>query len=51
MQNIKIVEATTEEGFKRNSFIYNFYVSMSKKLMTLLDRGPKNVKKLASDNC
>ena len=32
MQNIKVVEATTEEGFKRNSFIYNFMSSMRQKI-------------------
>ena len=26
MQNIKVVEATTEAGFKRNSFIIQLYV-------------------------
>ena len=32
MQNIKIVEATTEAGFKRNSFIYDFMSSMRQKI-------------------
>ena len=32
MQNIKVVEATTEVGFKRNSFIYNFMSSMRQKI-------------------
>ena len=32
MENIKIVEATTESGFKRNSFIYDFMSSMRQKL-------------------
>ena len=32
MQNIKVVEATTKEGFKRNSFIYNFMSSMRQKI-------------------
>ena len=31
MKNLKIVEATTEEGFKRNSFIYKFMSSMRQK--------------------
>ena len=32
MENIKIVESTTEAGFQRNSFIYNFLSSMRQKM-------------------
>ena len=32
MENIKIVESTTESGFKRNSFIYDFMSSMRQKM-------------------
>ena len=32
MENIKVVEATTEAGFKRNSFIYEFMSSMRQKI-------------------
>jgi outer membrane protein assembly factor BamE (lipoprotein component of BamABCDE complex) len=32
MEDIKIVEATTEAGFKRNSFIYDFMSSMRQKI-------------------
>ena len=32
MEDIKIVEATTEAGFKRNSFVYNFMSSMRQKI-------------------
>ena len=32
MKEIKIVEATTEVGFKRNSFIYDFMSSMRQKI-------------------
>ena len=32
MENIKIVEATTEAGFRRNSFIYDFLSSMRQKI-------------------
>ena len=32
MENIKIVEATTIAGFKRNSFIYDFMSSMRQKI-------------------
>ena len=32
MNNIKVVEATTEAGFKKNSFIYEFMSSMRQKI-------------------
>jgi hypothetical protein len=32
MENIKIVEATTQAGSKRNSFIYEFMSSMRQKV-------------------
>jgi len=32
MENIKIVEATTQAGFKKNSFIYDFMSSMRQKI-------------------
>ena len=32
MENIKVVKATTEVGFKRNSFIYDFMSSMRQKM-------------------
>ena len=32
MENIKIVKATTEAGFKKNSFIYDFMSSMRQKI-------------------
>ena len=32
MKNVKIVEATTESGIKRNSFIYDFMSSMRQKI-------------------
>ena len=32
MENIKIVDATTEAGFRRNSFIYDFLSSMRQKV-------------------
>jgi outer membrane protein assembly factor BamE (lipoprotein component of BamABCDE complex) len=32
MEKIKIVEATTEAGFRKNSFIYNFMSSMRQKV-------------------
>ena len=32
MENIKVVEGTTETAFKRNSFIYDFMSSMRQKI-------------------
>ena len=32
MENVKIVESTTEAGFKKNSFIYEFMSSMRQKI-------------------
>ena len=32
MENIKVVEETTETGFKKNSFIYEFMSSMRQKI-------------------
>ena len=32
MKNLKIVEATTEAGFKKRSFIYDFMSSMRQKI-------------------
>ena len=32
MQNVKVVEATTEAGFKKSSFVYNFMSSMRQKI-------------------
>ena len=32
MENIKVVDATTEAGFKKNSFIYDFMSSMRQKI-------------------
>ena len=46
MQNIKIVEATTEAGFKRNSFIYEFMSSMRQKINDPLGQRAKNREKI-----
>jgi hypothetical protein len=32
MKNIKIAKATTESGFRRNTFIYDFMSSMRQKI-------------------
>ena len=46
MQNIKIVEATTEAGFQRNSFIYNFMSSMRQKINDPLGQRAKKRKEI-----
>ena len=44
MENIKIVEATTEAGFKKNSFIYDFMSSMRQKINDPLGQRSKKRK-------
>ena len=44
MENIKIVEATTEAGFKKNSFIYDFMSSMRQKINDPLGQRAKKRK-------
>ena len=46
MQEIKIVEATTEAGFKRNSFIYDFMSSMRQKINDPLGTRAKKRKEI-----
>tara|TARA_B100000575_G_scaffold260874_1_gene234158 strand:+ start:449 stop:934 length:486 start_codon:yes stop_codon:yes gene_type:complete len=46
MENIKIVEATTEAGFKKNSFIYDFMSSMRQKINDPLGQRAKKRKKI-----
>ena len=47
MQNIKVVEATTEAGFKRNSFVYNFMSSMRQKINDPLGQRAKKRKEIS----
>ena len=47
MENIKIVEATTEAGFQRNSFIYNFMSSMRQKINDPLGQRAKKRKEIS----
>tara|TARA_B100000902_G_scaffold310230_1_gene299756 strand:+ start:185 stop:670 length:486 start_codon:yes stop_codon:yes gene_type:complete len=47
MENIKIVEATTEAGFKRNSFIYEFMSSMRQKINDPLGQRAKKRKEIS----
>ncbi len=47
MKNLKIVEATTESGFKRNSFIYDFMSSMRQKINDPLGQRAKKRKEIS----
>jgi len=47
MENIKIVEETTEAGFKRNSFIYDFMSSMRQKINDPLGQRAKKRKEIS----
>ena len=47
MQDIKIVEATTKAGFKRNSFIYDFMSSMRQKINDPLNQRAKKRKEIS----
>mgnify|MGYP001330524861 CR=1 FL=1 len=46
MENIKISEATTQSGFQRNSFIYEFLSSMRQKIDDPLGQRAKKRKEL-----
>ena len=46
MENIKIVEATTQAGFRRNSFIYDFMSSMRQKINDPLGQRAKRRKEI-----
>ena len=47
MENIKVVEATTEAGFKKNSFIYDFMSSMRQKISDPLGVRAKKRKEIS----
>ena len=47
MEEIKIVEATTEAGFKKNSFIYEFMSSMRQKINDPLGERAKKSKQIS----
>ena len=47
MENIKIVEASTEAGFNRNSFIYDFMSSMRQKINDPLGQRAKKRKEIS----
>ncbi len=46
MVNLELVDATTEDGFKRNSFIYDFMSSMRQKMNDPLGQRAKKRKKI-----
>jgi hypothetical protein len=46
MKKIKVVEATTNAGFKRNSFIYDFMSSMRQKMNDPLGQRAKKRKEI-----
>ena len=46
MENIKVVKETTEEGFRKNSFIYGFMSSMRQKINDPLGQRAKNREKI-----
>ena len=47
MENIKIAESTTEAGFKRNSFIYDFMSSMRQKINDPLGQRAKKRREIS----
>ena len=47
MKNIKIAEATTQTGFQKNSFIYDFMSSMRQKLNDPLGQRAKKRKEIS----
>ena len=47
MKNLKFVKATTETGFQRDAFIYNFMSSMRQKINDPLNKRTENQKKIS----
>ena len=47
MKNIKVVEATTQSGFKKNSFIYDFMSSMRQKINDPLGQRAKKRRQIS----
>ena len=46
MKKLKIVKATTESGFKKDNFVYNFMSSMRQKINDPLNKRVENQKKI-----
>jgi hypothetical protein len=47
MENLKIVESTTESGFSKNSFIFEFMSSMRQKINDPLGQRAKKRKEIS----
>ena len=47
MKNIKMVKSTTESGFRRNTFVYNFMSSMRQKINDPLGQRAKKRKEIS----
>jgi len=47
MKNIKIVKGTTDTGFKRNSFVYDFMSSMRQKINDPLNKRAEKQKEIS----
>ena len=47
MENLKIVEATTDNEFKKNSFLYDFMSSMRQKINDPLGQRAKKRKEIS----
>ena len=47
MKNLKIVQSTTQSGFRKNSFIYDFMSSMRQKLNDPLKQRVKKRKEIS----
>jgi len=47
MKNIKMVKSTTESGFERNTFVYNFMSSMKQKINDPLGQRAKKRKEIS----
>ena len=47
MKNIEMVKSTTESGFKRNNFVYNFMSSMRQKINDPLNKRAEKQKEIS----
>ena len=47
MKNIKMVKSTTESGFRRNTFVYNFMSSMRQKINDPLNKRAEKQKEIS----
>ena len=47
MKNIKMVKSTTESGFRKNTFVYDFMSSMRQKINDPLNKRAENQKKIS----